>query len=76
MPLPQSGRFFDKQPTGSIELLTIAEAAKLLGVSSSGMRRLQQERHIPFFKVGRRVRVAKSDLVAYLAQRRVASIGK
>ncbi|MEI9990594.1 MAG: helix-turn-helix domain-containing protein [Rhizomicrobium sp.] len=75
MASPDPGRFFDKQPTGSIELLTVAEAAKLLGVSASGMRRLQQERRVPFFKVGRCVRFAKSDLAAYLAQRRVESIG-
>lgn len=75
MPSPDPGRFFDIHPTGSIELLTIAEAAKLLGVSASGMRRLQQERRVPFFKVGRCVRVAKSDLVTYLAERRVESVG-
>jgi excisionase family DNA binding protein len=66
---------FDKQPMGSTPLLTVAEAAKLLAVSASGMRRLQQERRIPFFKVGRCVRFAKGDLTAYLAQRRVESIG-
>jgi excisionase family DNA binding protein len=75
MSLPDPGKFFDKQPTGSIELLTVAEAAKLLGVSASGMRRIQQERRIPFFKVGRCVRFAISDLTAYLAKRRVESIG-
>jgi excisionase family DNA binding protein len=75
MPWPDPGKFFDKQPTGSIELLTIAEAAKLLGVSASGMRRLQQERRIPFFKVGRCVRFARSDLAAYLTRRRVESVG-
>lgn len=75
MPPPDPGKFFDKQSTGSIELLTVAEAAELLGVSASGLRRLQQERRIPFFKVGRCVRFAKSDLAAYLAQRRVESVG-
>jgi excisionase family DNA binding protein len=75
MPSPREGKFFDKQPTGSIELLTIAEAAKLLGVSVSGVRRLQQERLIPFFKVGRRVRIARSDLAAYLAARRIEPVG-
>jgi excisionase family DNA binding protein len=75
MRAPDAGEFFEKQPAGSIELLTIAEAAKALGVSASGMRRLQQERRIPFFKVGRCVRFARSDLAAYLAQRRVESVG-
>jgi len=68
-------KFFDTLPTGSTDLLTIAEAAKLLGVSVSGMRRLQQERRIPFFKVGRCVRFARSDLAAYLAGRRIEAVG-
>ncbi|MEJ1967792.1 MAG: helix-turn-helix domain-containing protein [Rhizomicrobium sp.] len=68
--------FLDKQPMGLADLLTVAEAAKLLGVSASGMRRLQQERRIPFFKVGAlRCGSPKSDLAAYLARRRVDSIG-
>jgi excisionase family DNA binding protein len=76
MTSPREGKFFDRQPTGSIELLTVAQAAKLLGVSASGMRRLQQDRRVPFFKVGRCVRFAKSDLAAYLTKRRVESIGQ
>jgi excisionase family DNA binding protein len=75
MPSPESGTFFDKQPMGSAEMLTVTEAAKLLGVSASSVRRLQQERRLPFFKVGRCVRFAKRDLAAYLAQHRVQSIG-
>jgi excisionase family DNA binding protein len=75
MSQPKSGRFFDNSLTGSSELLTIAEAAQLLGVSASGVRRLQQNRSIPFFKVGRCVRIAKSDLATYLAGRRVESVG-
>jgi excisionase family DNA binding protein len=75
MAAPDPGMFLDKQAMGLADLLTVAEAAKLLGVSASGMRRLQQERRIPFFKVGRCVRFAKSDLAAYLARRRVDSIG-
>jgi len=69
----------DKQPSESgpaIELLTISEAAEFLRISASGIRRLQQGRHIPFFKVGGSVRLSKSDLVSYLAQHRIGSIGK
>jgi len=72
---PKTSQFLDNKPTGSTGLLSIAEAAKLLGVSASGMRRLQQERRIPFFKVGRRVRFAGTDLAAYLAKSRVESVG-
>ena len=75
MAAPDPGTFFDKKPMALAELLTVNEAAKLLGVSASGMRRLQQERRIPFFKVGRCVRFAKGDLAAYLAQRRIEPIG-
>jgi excisionase family DNA binding protein len=58
----------------ALELLTIAEVAKLLKISVLSVRRLQQ-RHIPFFKVGGRIRFARSDIVAYLHKRRVHSIG-
>ncbi len=71
--------FSDNQPNGSslvIELLTISEAAEFLRISVSGMRRLQQGRHIPFFKVGGGIRFAKGDLLSYLAQQRVESIGE
>jgi excisionase family DNA binding protein len=70
---------FDKQPYEpgpAIELLTIPEAGKFLRISASGMRRLQQGRRIPFFKVGGSIRFAKSDLVSYLARQRISSIGQ
>lgn len=70
---------FDKQltePASAIELLTIPEGAAFLKISKSGMRRLQHERHISFFKVGGSIRFAKSDLVSYLARQRVSSVGE
>ena len=57
-----------------IELLTIAEVAKVLKISASGVRRLQQGRHLPFVKVGGNVRFFKSDIMSYLEKRRVDSI--
>jgi excisionase family DNA binding protein len=69
---------FDKQPNESgpaIELLTIIEAAEFLRISASGIRRLQQRRLVPFFKVGGSIRFAKEDLVSYLARQRVGSVG-
>src|SRR5579872_4121969 len=57
-----------------IELLSIAEAATLLSVSISSVRRLQQGRHLPFIRVGGSVRFAKVDLFAYLKRRRVESL--
>ena len=70
---------FDNQSNGSaptIELLTPREAAGFLRISASGIRRLQQGRHLPFFKVGGSVRFAKDDLLSYLARQRVEPIGE
>jgi excisionase family DNA binding protein len=58
----------------AIELLTVAEAAEFLGISIPTIRRFQLRRFIPFVKIGRSVRFLKSDLVAYVARRRVESI--
>ena len=57
-----------------MELLDVAEVAEFLKISVSGVRRLQQKRQIPFFKVGGRVRFTRSDIVEYLKHRRVAAI--
>jgi excisionase family DNA binding protein len=65
-------------PTDSsqtMELLTIAGVAEFLKISKSTARRLQQQRLIPFFKVGGSVRFSKSDLVSYLEKQRVETIG-
>jgi excisionase family DNA binding protein len=65
-------------PTDSsqtMELLTIAGVAEFLKISESTVRRLQQRRLIPFFKVGGSIRFTKSDLVSYLEQQRVETIG-
>jgi excisionase family DNA binding protein len=55
----------------AIELLTIAEVAGVLKISVPSVRRLQQRRLIPFFKVGGSVRFAKSDVTSYLETRRI-----
>jgi excisionase family DNA binding protein len=57
-------------------LLTISDVAKILNVSVSTVRRLQQNRKIPFLKVGGSVRFVGSDVAAYLERQRVNSIGK
>jgi excisionase family DNA binding protein len=61
--------------TNTDGLLTVAEAARFLAISVAGMRRLQQRRLVPFIKVGRSLRFAGADLRAYVARRRVESIG-
>jgi excisionase family DNA binding protein len=63
------------EPGPTLELLTIPEVAKLLKISVSGVRRLQQQRQIPFFKVGGGIRFTRSDITAYLQKRRINSIG-
>jgi excisionase family DNA binding protein len=62
---------FDPTP----ELLTIAEVARVLKLSMSSVRRLQQRRLIPFFKVGGSVRFDKNDIASYLKKARVDIIG-
>jgi len=64
----------DSIPT--LELLTIYEVARLLKISVSSVRRLQQRRRIPFVKVGGSIRFIKSDLLSYVDRERVESIGK
>jgi excisionase family DNA binding protein len=61
-------------PGSSVELLTILEVAKLLRISASGVRRLQQARQLPFIKVGGSVRFSRRDIVSYLEMRRVGLI--
>lgn len=61
----------ESNPT--LEILTIAEVAKLFRVSESGVRRLQQQRHIPFIKIGGSVRFTKGDLMSYMQRVRVES---
>ena len=56
------------------ELLTIPEVAELLKVSVSTIRLLQQQRKLPFIKVGGSVRFERSDVLSYLEKRRVRSI--
>ena len=68
---------FDNSSSGStpaIELMTVADAAAFLSISKSGVRRLQQGRHLPFIKIGGSVRFAKRDLITYLTQRRVEAL--
>lgn len=75
----EAALLLDNQPnvsTSAVELLTVDEAAEFLTISASGMRRLQNGRVIPFFKVGGSLRFAKSDLMTYLARRRVGTVGE
>jgi excisionase family DNA binding protein len=63
----------DSEP--AIDLLTIPEAAKLLKISVSGMRRLQGNRRIPFIKIGGSIRFARQDVLSFVQGNRVEAIG-
>jgi excisionase family DNA binding protein len=68
---------FEKTSSNSgpaIQLLSVRQAAELLGISPSGVRRLQERRLLAFIKVGGSVRFAMSDIVCYLEKQRVESI--
>ena len=62
------------EPGPALELLTIPEVSDFLKISVPSVRRLQQQRQIPFFKVGGGIRFARSDVAAYLQKRRVRTI--
>jgi excisionase family DNA binding protein len=59
----------------AVDLLTIPEAARLLTISVSGMRRLQQKRRIPFIKVGGSIRFERRDVLSFVQGNRVEAIG-
>lgn len=54
------------QGTKTPELLSVTEAAQILGTSTRFPRRLIAERAIKHYKVGRHVRIARQDLLEYL----------
>lgn len=62
---------------GPVEgLLTIPDVAAILKVSIPTVRRLQQQRKLPFVKVGGSIRFTMSDVTSYVATRRVRAIGE
>jgi excisionase family DNA binding protein len=55
-------------------MMTIDEAAERMRMSKRYVRRLVAERRIPFHKLGRSVRLAESDIAAFLAAGRVEPV--
>jgi excisionase family DNA binding protein len=53
------------------KLLTVEEAAERLGTSVRFVRRLVFERRMAYTKLGRHVRIAASDLDAFISAGRV-----
>ena len=58
-----------------MELLTVEQAADLLGTKPRFIRRLVAERRIRFTKLGRHVRLDREDLDAFVAAGRVEPDG-
>lgn len=56
---------------GTGRLLSVDQSAERLGTTVRFVRRLIAERRIPFYRVGRHIRIADSDLTAFLAAGRV-----
>jgi excisionase family DNA binding protein len=68
---------FDKTSSNSdpaAQLLTVRQAAELLRVSATSVRRLQERRLLAFIKVGGSIRFSMNDIVAYLEKQRVEPI--
>lgn len=63
-PHPRSGAI---APTVAEILLTVDDAAERLGTSTRFVRRLVAERRIRYTKLGRHVRIAETDLEAFIA---------
>lgn len=61
-------------PEQGDHLLTISEAADLLGTAERFPRRLVAERRVAFVKVGRHVRFRRSDLLQYIDHQVVAPV--
>lgn len=55
------------QPMNDPELLTVPEAARLLRLQTSTVRSWVLQRRLPFVKLGRLVRIRKSDCFALIA---------
>jgi excisionase family DNA binding protein len=67
-PVPAS----DREP----RLVDISEAAERLGVPIRFMRRLVDERRIPFHKIGRYVRFDPADLEHFVKEGRVETANR
>lgn len=72
---PAPSPFLDKEPTDLGTLLTIADVAELLKVSTGSVRRWQQTRKIPFLRIGRGIRFTRRDITAFSEQDRTNRIG-
>jgi excisionase family DNA binding protein len=54
-------------------LLTVDEAAEVANVGERYIRRLVAERRIPFYKLGRKVRIDANDLTRFIEAGRIGA---
>jgi len=57
-------------PTRISRLLTVKQAADIVGVSPRTIRRWIDAKELPFHRLGRQIRIAEDDLAAFLAKNR------
>jgi excisionase family DNA binding protein len=57
-------------------LISPEELMKLLNISKSSVYRLVNKRHIPFYKVGGKLRFSKADVEKYLKNVRIDPVIK
>ena len=55
------------------EYLTAEKAAAILDVTPQMIRKLCHGRHLPFYKVGRCIRISRPDFDSYLARQRIGA---
>ena len=55
------------------QLLTIDQAAERLNVSTRFVRRLVDERRVPYLKIGKFIRFAEDELNAWIEAQRIDS---
>ena len=58
------------------EYLTAEKAAAILDVTPQMIRKLCHVGHLPFYKVGRCIRISRADFDKYLASQRVGSVSE
>lgn len=52
----------------------MVETAERMGVGERMIRRLVEERRIPYSKIGKHIRIAEADIDAYLEAARVEAV--
>jgi excisionase family DNA binding protein len=55
-------------PTRIPRLLSVKQAADIIGVSTRTVRRWIAAQELPFHRLGRQIRLAEHDLAAFLAK--------